>query len=145
MPRLHDKFVHTAHPAFANEGVGVSNGVKVELTVCVGKGKLTYYRKSKRFAAYCRCDDHVGCRIMRPSWHGFNDAQGRPLGLMYAWLEMGDPEYSENEVDHKMLSFMVGYEKRCNARERLKLMGPIAQELLSFENPANGLEPIECA
>ena len=63
-------------------------------------GKNRRYRDG-RFEAVCRCDDHLPkgrCRLTRTSvGNDDSPAQGRPLGLMAAWIEEASQFSSREE------------------------------------------------
>ena len=109
-------------------------------------GKISYYA-NKNFECVCNHPRHVvdgqRCRLTRTS--DASDtmaAQGRPLGLMAAWLTHADR--SEERVDHRnpfcILAFSV--EERQHAREALALVVGSAA-LFACERERRPDEPLE--
>lgn len=58
-----------------------------DVTVALAHGHISYYEKGDRFQATCTQPGHVRCRLTRTSRASDRrSAQGRPVGLMCAWL-----------------------------------------------------------
>ena len=130
-------------PAVRNKGVA---------TVQVYGGSITFCGETaqtkSRFQAQCPLkDEHgQGCRLTRAG-HAFEGArgtrrtaQGRPLGLLAAWLQCAGMCSSKEE--HQVLAGMVSYEDRLRAREHL-LEQPQGPEIAAQERPLLEGEPLE--
>lgn len=91
-----------------------------------GNGRISYYRKGD-FVAICQ---RHGCILTRTSRPGRRAAQGRPLGLMAAWLQT-DFETKEEHLDK---GNFPSYDARLLARTALAL-SPEGMELASHEGP----------
>ena len=53
----------------------------------VDGGEIAYYRKKKRFVAYCNNPNHGKCELTRHMFcTGEGDPNGRPVGAMLSWL-----------------------------------------------------------
>lgn len=112
-----------------------------EVVVVTKWGKITFYPHDSRFEAVCRFHQEAGdsrrCRLTRlATKNRSRKAQGRPLGLMLAWLE--DAECRPGSRSEHVLPMHVGtsysYDKRRYYRNLLKNMdnGPL---LLEKERP----------
>ena len=87
----------------------------------------------KEFFAICPCDHHApDCRRYRTSHGGRKVAQGRPLGLLAAWLHAGCQPAIADRDDHK--SFQPTREQRLAGRALVKA-DPNADLFLAFERP----------
>ena len=97
-------------------------------------GIIAYYPASANFVAYCGSDDHndhaVGCRRVRTCTAGRSRAQGRPLGLLAAWLE-----YLAISREAHMAAPAFSHAERAAARNRLR-DNPDAVDLFACERPA---------
>ena len=106
-----------------------------ELVVQLPSGDIRYYRKGNHFVATCRCEKHqdqdVSCSRKRTANPPRNrSGQGRPLGLLAAWLEAG-PQL-DSQAAHVHMQEDISFEQRKAARARLLAL-PNAQRLLEFE------------
>eukprot|EP00971_Amphidinium_carterae_P050449 993618-Amphidinium_carterae.1 len=63
--------------------------VKAEIFAEVPGGRLAYYDNKGLFQASCSRAGHGRCVLTRSALPGRRPAQGRPLGLLVAWLGMG--------------------------------------------------------
>ena len=84
-----------------------------------GTGKLSYYSKGARFE--CECFLHPRCRLTRtakanPSRVG----QGRPLGLMAAWLALRERVGDAKEHKHAFVTASLSRQDRAAARVQLR-------------------------
>lgn len=111
-----------------------------------GGGRLVYYKTRQEFYAECplRGTGHQrNCRRSRTSRSSENmrrPGQGRPLGLLLAWLESA--EQHDTSDSHKVL-FHTTHEDRKNARQFLKTL-PGSDALFEYERhlePGEDSEP----
>lgn len=98
-------------------------------------GEIVWY-KHRRFEAVCRvCPKTPSgkpCKLSKVSYEGANKAQGRPLGLLAAWLEAGHQCMTDG-ADHKDKLFVKHCfppKKRREARRRLREFGGAAAAAL---------------
>ena len=88
--------------------------------------------------AVCDCKAHVektACKIRRSSHaNADNAAQGRPLGLLTAWLLKQDDFAKRADHCNKFVGFFFSLEDRRNARAYFSKL-PGAGELLKAERP----------
>lgn len=113
-----------------------------------GKGDLRYNKAASNFTAYCKIPGHGhDCRRSRTSTSpkgraaGNNPFQGRPVGLLAAWIQSGD-QY-ETASAHKQGLNNITYELRVAARAHVETL-PGSADLLSQERtrfPGEILEP----
>ena len=99
-------------------------------------GKISVYRKQNRFEAVC--NQHDGKCVLTRSGKEHKgvgrEGQGRPVGLMAAWLDMADCFDTAAEHMNPMVPVCVAREDRQAARERVKVLeGGVA--LLGQERP----------
>jgi hypothetical protein len=85
------------------------------------------------------------CRLTRTSAesarHDGAEAQGRPLGLLAAWLAAAD--FTETMEDHKSAVAFLSKQERSDARQQLMEL-PSGQRLAELERPrkpGEGPEP----
>lgn len=101
-----------------------------------------YYRATQRFVAYCNHPDHERCSRERADWEGRRPSQGRPLGLLVAWLEASHNYASKAE--HCEFGVHLDLGRRQAARQALQergLGGELgAARLLSMERPRRAEE-----
>jgi hypothetical protein len=102
---------------------------------------ISFYASDNRFEAVCRNVNHLPmgkCRLTRtlPLHDDGVSAKGRMLGLMMAWLILGDCDDVGNKADHTnpFLIIGIGYEDRVHARDFLKTLAG-AEDLLACERP----------
>ncbi len=119
--------------------------------VRVYDGLITFYPPSAhskgRFQAICpfREQHGEGCQLTRAS-HGSEggtrgrDAQGRPLGLMAAWL--ASAVMFETKADHQGFAAFIGAEDRAASRAHL-LNQVGGADLAANERPRREGEPEE--
>ena len=104
-------------------------------------GVISYYHTKRIFTATCGNPDHGKCTLTRTACEGRNPAQGRPLGLMKCWLEMGLLLPSKEDHWHKEAWPTMA--DRQEARHSM-LADPRWMPLLEFERPqraGEGQEP----
>ena len=117
------------------------------------QGSITFYPdkadpEKGRFQAVCGHPEKHGksCRLTRTSAPtaraGGNLAQGRPLGLLAAWLVMG--EVAEDREAHDASVAFLSADERLVAREDL-LLQPNGAELAAHERPRRLEETLEPA
>ena len=119
-----DEEAHTALP-------GVALG---RVTFPCGSTIASY--ADGRFEAVCRVASHnetCRCRLTR-TWYGSEDseAQGRPLGLMAAWIIHAGEHNSAASHCELFSLFVLDHGIRTRARDQLATM-PGAEALLSQE------------
>ena len=102
-----------------------------------------------RFQATCRHweqDTAEKCRLTRTTTASENPeeapAQGRPLGLLSAWLLHSNLFNHIGEHTDPFGLYLLDYEKRCRAREYLKTL-PAGLLLLTYERDQRPGEPEE--
>ena len=108
-------------------------------TVGLEGGDIRYYRKGD-FTATCRF--HPGCILTRTSMPGRRPAQGRPLGLLAAWLSLRP----ESKAEHFNRANWPDAARRQAARVELSHVFGSA-ELFACERPrrdGEGVEPDGC-
>ena len=128
---------------------GVGDPEPAEFTWDIpGVGRLCWYRKSGDFYAYCKCQNqlHRRCQKTRSSKASLTrPSQGRPLGLLYAWLLAGQHPEVKDSPHHKHRVY-IDHTARLDARTRLVEMcaGSAALErLLGKEREPREFEGIE--
>ena len=110
-------------------------------------GKLRFYRHEKHIVAVCTNPEHRDCRMTRTLEEaprigkpGSKSAgQGRPLGLMVAWLRK-QFDYSTQQAHLK--SCKPDLESRQEARRELREM-PHGEQFLGYERALRPGEPEE--
>ena len=118
--------------------------VRVEL---LGKGRITWYRKSGNFVALCKCPGHGKCELTRTSrsdlanWKRFGQLMGRPLGLMAAWLHLG-PTCGTKAKHWDFDTMNIPLAARQEARAALAVTAQ-GRALLAMEREKWGGEPDE--
>ena len=102
---------------------------KAIIVACVPGGKISYYA-SGRFRAVCdlSAGTHRGysasggvcqCQLSRTSRGSDNESQGRPLGLMAAWLSVGASYPDKPSHGDVFVPLGLNHEKRQKIRDRL--------------------------
>jgi hypothetical protein len=119
------------------DGPGAEQG---QVVIYGTNGKITFYPSDKRFEAVCRVHQIAGDRLCRLTRSGLanprRSTQGRPLGLMLAWLE--DPEHMPLERDEhvKPLHVKTAYAHGLRSLHRGRIAGMLNGTLmLSKERP----------
>ena len=114
----------------------------------VGLGKIRYYRHHQYFVAFCSNPAHGDCRVQRTAVGSTADfragsklaGQGRPLGLLSAWLASAYDFGTQRE--HKQLSKTLRLETREQGRQDLAdVQG--SDTLFDLERPRRRGEPEE--
>ena len=131
-----------------DEDVGSADGRGVMLASVRfdNGGKISRYRDG-RFEAVCGCDHHLPngrCRLTRTSVGNVDSpAQGRPLGLLAAWIEEASQFSSREEHSSAFSLFLFSPERRRIGRVQLmRLPGPAALAALErVQRPDEGSEP----
>jgi len=97
-----------------------------EVLVVPGYGKIYYNSKTKVLTAHCECSNHGShvCRRQRTSQAPArltlrNSGQGRPLGLLTAWL-LAQNTYEDQGSHVGAASHVFSFHDRCEARAHLK-------------------------
>ena len=124
------------------------SGAADVVVVFPGVGRISYYSSTKRFYAVCLAHHDRGCvmtRTARPmqSEKG-NKCQGRPLGLLVAWLHQAAAPISCTFESHrcKLARKAISHDTRLEARQLLSLTVE-GLELLSKERVRRIGEPEE--
>ncbi len=128
----------TAAPVQRQMSVRLEPHMSALASVELPHGRISYYRKGD-FAA--KCFRHPGCFLTRTAKGGRRESQGRPCGLLAAWLDSD----AATKVEHMRLARQLDCEVRRSHRLQLPscIGGP---ELLAFERPCRedeDDEPIE--
>ena len=113
--------------------VRVRTGTELKLVLPDQQGEIHFYPKQRLLTAFCPCARHGDCRRSRtvnesskPDRHG----QGRPLGMLMAWLSAAGACATKEE--HKRLS--PDYEARLAARRLLQGL-PGSEQMFEKERP----------
>ena len=106
-------------------------------------GRIAFHPAKGDFEATCCAEGHIRCRLTRRAIAGPRAGQGRPLGLIAAWL-MAASDYSSKD-EHKdvfVMALISDLENRKHGRSELaKVDG--AQALFACERPLAPEEPDE--
>ena len=129
-------------PALAAEGV-VAQPLRqrAEVKLEVDGGLITFYATKNIFVATCRNELHGKCSLTRSALPGRRKGQGRPLGLLKAWLCIGQD--LDSKEAHWSAETWPNFEARSYHRELLEAL-PGSFELLESERPqepGEGAEP----
>ncbi len=106
-------------------------------------GVLRWYKKLDKFQATCCHPRHDRCILSRTSESGRKLGQGRPLGLLTAWLKWGheDPTVATKD-DHWNEEKWPDFDTRLNAREYLyTVVGGFEMLACEREMGHNDFEP----
>ena len=161
-PRLAppELLVAAAGPAAAVEGeaapeaaiVAVAEPVRVdreaaELRIDVQGGYLKYHRKTQQIVAHCLRHGDRLCRLTRTVKGAAGRAragQGRPLGLLCAWLQASDRAELDSSEEHKHFSTLspLSFEERMTARAEFTAL-PGHEQWLAIERPPRYEEDLE--
>lgn len=146
--------VQDAPPSLVNGGELADGHVQAaagvvgnEVRVFFPNGKVTFYRSDGRFEAVCRQHQQTSkaiCRLTRTSAENARKAaQGRPLGLLVAWLELARHHGCGREhKDPVFVNAGITLAQRQAARRSLEATdGGVA--LLACERPQREGEPAE--
>lgn len=114
-----------------------------EVRVNFPSGRIVYYRANGNFEAFCRLHDGRCCltRTGLASARRARAAQGRPLGLMAAWLTRLTCVAS-NRAEHKdaLAIASLSHQARFESRRQLREL-PGGPELEALERPQRDDEP----
>jgi hypothetical protein len=119
---------------------------RADVVVHFPNGKISFYQKSLSFETCCFCPGHDDCRLTRsakPSKWKTRLGQGRPLGLLVAWLMNTNSLGDKAEHCNAFVVMGLSQEIRLAARDTLRGM-PNGQALLDCERPlkdGEGPEP----
>ena len=119
------------------------------VVVCPNGGVIRYYARYNRFQAQCNSPYHGSCKLTRTSERSSTlPAQGKPVGLMAAWLHNEMLTLCHDHESHISV-FALGtltHDKRLRARQAL-LDLPNGNALVSYEREPNdgdvGGEPLD--
>ena len=112
---------------------------KAVLTATVEGGLISYYAQGF-FTATCKQAGHGRCVLSRTSLPGTRSQQGRPLGLMMAWLAAGHNH--DTKAQHWDKSMWPDQPTRLHHRGLLRQL-PSGPTLLEQEKPVAPGEPEE--
>ena len=142
-----DEFSGDSSSSIEDEPAGRRGPARDVLTIPVegseklGKIHMFELGARKEFFAICPCDHHApDCRRYRTAHGGRKVAQGRPLGLLAAWLHAGCQPAIADRDDHK--AFQPTREQRLAGRA-LVHADPNADLFLAFERPRRDGEESE--
>ena len=115
-----------------------------DAVVVVPGGKISYYKKNCRFEAVCSQHPKERCRLTRTSkgpTRANLEGQGRPVGLLAAWLAAGvHAEVNSAEVHRGgLLVCLITRAQRIEGRAAVGA-DPNLAALMSFERP-QGADP----
>ena len=114
-----------------------------EHVIHIGDHELHYNVTGEYFRAHCGL--HVGCRrqrTLKASQFAFhNRGQGRPLGLLLAWLNDAS-QYADREAHTKAHARTFSHDKRSHERNSFKDL-PDSKIFLDLERPKNEDEKSE--
>eukprot|EP00971_Amphidinium_carterae_P344380 6484745-Amphidinium_carterae.2 len=127
------------HRASATQSLGFR--MPAECHVVTAHGSLKFYTSTNQFVAECIQEGHGKCRLTRSALPNPNrPAQGRPLGLLCAWLQK---PCCDRDVH---LVLRLSFAERCLAREQIAAF-PEGANLLGSERllrEGEGVEPEQC-
>ena len=119
-------------------------------SVQVGHGSIKFYEKLNCFVAECTCPGHGRRRLTRKSIahsHTSRSAQGRPLGLLAAWLKAASTYSSQADHSNPFVACSFSLAERASSRRELRSQ-PGYAALATCERPSRGgegEEPENCA
>ena len=118
-----------------------------ELRIDVPGGYLKYHRKTQQIVAHCQRHGDRMCRLTRTVKGAGGRAragQGRPLGLLCAWLQAGDKAELDSSEEHKQFSTIspISVEERMIARAEFTAL-PGHEQWLAIERPPRDEEDLE--
>lgn len=100
-------------------------------------GVLRYYAKTNSAVAHCTRHGGVVCRLtrtMNASRARGREGQGRPIGLLCAWLAAAtDPDHDDVE-GHRRMQPMPSHAERAEARATVSAL-PGMRRLLDLGRP----------
>ena len=107
-------------------------------------GQIRYYVKTRRLVAHCHHAGHGHCRKEKLAFEGARPGQGRPLGVIMAFLAAAN-DYEDHDI-HLAVFTVVSFEDRVAGRNLLK--GVAGSEVLfqyeRKQRPGEGEEPEDC-
>lgn len=110
-------------------------------------GTVRFYSSVQSFVAECTSPGHGRCRLTRtcrPSPIASKAAQGRPIGLLSAWLAQGSQFQNADEHKHAFVVASISFEDRAAARQEASAF-PAYHTLTGFERPRRDEEGDEPA
>ena len=137
------------HPPVAPEPPGppIGPGVADVTVFLVGIGRISYYAYGNRFEASCDSSIHTICRLTRTSRadrRDRNEAQGRPMGLLAAWL-LANGLFT-TKMDHRETAVIMSFshEERMDARAYITALpnGPLLLSYERMQRVGEGIEPL---
>ena len=105
-------------------------------------GKICFYRSNGNFVGVCGNFFHGKCFLTRKFTRAAK-MQGRPLGLIAAWLEAGQHLAGKEAHGDFVEPLVWDPELRVATRDRLKLTIGETHELFLHERPREADEPLE--
>ena len=114
----------------------------------IGFATFKYYKADENIVCLCQRTGHGNrCRLQRSRVAGAKYAQGRPIGLMMAWLTAHLEDDDDNHHGHVHMDPMPSYEDREEGRREFMEL-PDTEFWLDLERPqrvdeGEGFEPDE--
>ena len=135
------------HAEMSSEFFGVPVGMADVVVEIPGLGNISYYSHDQRFQANCRVHGN-GCNLTRTSRPGVgrraNGPQGRPLGLMFAWLSQCNAPRNIGAEEHARADNKRSIPRNLRIEGRdLCLLCEYGAALLRCERPVRDGEPDE--
>ena len=118
---------------------------KADMEIEVEGGVLRYYGNKNAVIAHCERHGHHLCRLTRTlsaSMARGRAGQGRPVGMLCAWLASADHEDWDAAGLHSRMSPLPDLEARILARSEFNLL-PDADAWLALERPVGPEEDEE--
>jgi hypothetical protein len=107
-------------------------------------GELVWKDGGTSLNAHCLCQDHIDasptakCHFDKTLTLGRKRGQGRPVGLLVAWLRSGCADYEEHRDVKSTLGQAASLELRTDARDWLKTV-PGSHVIFQLEHLARDL------
>ena len=120
---------------------------KATLEINVHGGTLKYYSNKRAIIAHCDRHGHHDCRLTRTlcaAKAAGRPGQGRPIGLLCAWLAAADHEDFDSPQLHVRMKPLPEYEDRVLARAEFSTLSD-APGWLALERPLAAEEDDEPA
>ena len=118
---------------------------KADAEVRVDGGRIAYYARYKVFEA--TCERHKRCRVDRVSCRSSNadrPGQGRPLGLLAAWLAIHHSIHVSDAFEHLHPFIIAGISREQREAGRARVTAAVAgPQVLAKEGPKRIGEPDE--
>jgi hypothetical protein len=135
-------------PAIFQHRQGGQRGERFETFEVPGFGELRFNQAQRTIIAVCSCAQHApDCRKSRTvveSLLGARMGQGRPVGLLVAWLMDGPDHQDKASHNHRSVQSLT-HDQRIAARSHFTQL-PLSHQLLSYERhqrPNEDDEPVD--